>query len=170
MLYFSKIYRILFCWNFKLLNAKLKTGIFLLDWQGAPKLRGRSALRSVFGRSCCSKTAPQSFADRRGTGCKPRRCGNTAQSLRRAAYLWQGVKGDLPPYEQPPCIYRRYARPVKNSLLHSPQSDASVRSNPSSMIEGFSSAICARQKRRRFCYTRTHFFLGWSFGVLDFVK
>lgn len=170
MLDFFIFFCVEFCWNFAWLNAKLKTGTFLLDWQGAPKLRGRSALRSVFGRSCCSKTAPQSFADRRGTGCKPRRCGNTAQSLRRAAYLWQGVKGDLPPYEQPPCIYRRYARPIKNSLLHSPQSDASVRSNPSSMIEGFSSAICARQKRRRFCYTRTHFFLGWSFGVLDFVK
>ena len=170
MLDFFRFFALNFVEILRGLTPNLKGNSFLLDWQGAPKLRGRSALRSVFGRSCCSKTAPQSFADRRGMGCKPHRCGNTAKSLRRAAYLWQGVKGDLPPYEQPPCIYRRYARPVKNSLLHSPQSDASVRSNPSSMIEGFSSAICARQKRRRFCYTRTHFFLGWSFGVLDFVK
>lgn len=85
----------------------------------------RSAKRTKPGRDSQSARIQK----RRGMGCKPHRCGNTAQSLRSAAYQQNKSRaGEL---------YRLHYRfGVPRTL------------------------ICARQKRRRFCYTRTNIFQG----------
>ena len=123
--------------------------------------------------TCPGSQSARTTKKRRGTGCKPRRCGKTARSLRSAPICDRGLRGICPltsteRYTQCESIayIRAVCSPRKKSLLHSSRSDASVRSNCCAI---FVRDMCAAKAAPLLLHAHP-LLLSRSFGVLDFVK